>query len=177
MAQQSGGMPYIGSLISLISKTGVRYEGTLYTIDMQESTIALQDGTEPTTAHVVCPRSQWSAPTMLQLQFALLGRRDGSRMAPRSLPAINCLSLSDSGVGVAVYTQQQIVPAISTLSAADLFRVSSRLRHCRSDGHHQRSPCMFRSRAMCVLLACLCVSTTYICDLAGTNPSTTPCSV
>lgn len=44
MAQQSGGMPYIGSLISLISKTGVRYEGTLYTIDMQESTIALQDG-------------------------------------------------------------------------------------------------------------------------------------
>lgn len=44
MAQQSGGMPYIGSLISLISKTGVRYEGTLYTIDMQESTIALQGG-------------------------------------------------------------------------------------------------------------------------------------
>lgn len=44
MAQQSAGMPYIGSLISLISKTGVRYEGTLYTIDMVESTIALQDG-------------------------------------------------------------------------------------------------------------------------------------
>ena len=44
MAQQSGGMPYIGSLISLISKTGVRYEGTLYTIDMVESTIALQNG-------------------------------------------------------------------------------------------------------------------------------------
>ena len=45
MAQQSAGMPYIGSIISLISKTGVRYEGTLYTIDMVESTIALQNGT------------------------------------------------------------------------------------------------------------------------------------
>ena len=44
MGQQSAGMPYIGSLISLISKTGVRYEGTLYTIDMVESTIALQNG-------------------------------------------------------------------------------------------------------------------------------------
>ena len=44
MAQQSAGMPYIGSIISLISKTGVRYEGTLYTIDMVESTIALQNG-------------------------------------------------------------------------------------------------------------------------------------
>jgi len=35
--------PYIGSRISLISRSDVRYEGTLYTIDPQDSTIALQN--------------------------------------------------------------------------------------------------------------------------------------
>ncbi|KAK0427829.1 hypothetical protein QR680_010444 [Steinernema hermaphroditum] len=38
MAQQT---PYIGSRISLISKLDIRYEGVLYAVDTQESTIAL----------------------------------------------------------------------------------------------------------------------------------------
>lgn len=48
MAEQEGGqggsIPYIGSLISLVSASGQRYRGTLYTVDLNESTIALQNG-------------------------------------------------------------------------------------------------------------------------------------
>jgi len=42
MADDSG-IPFIGSLISLISKAEIRYEGTLYTINMEDSSISLQN--------------------------------------------------------------------------------------------------------------------------------------
>ena len=45
MASEGGpGIPYIGSCISLVSKSEIRYEGILYTIDTKESNIALQNG-------------------------------------------------------------------------------------------------------------------------------------
>lgn len=41
----SGGiLSYLGCKISLISKSEIRYEGTLYTIDSKEGTVALQRG-------------------------------------------------------------------------------------------------------------------------------------
>jgi hypothetical protein len=41
--------PYIGASISLISKSEIRYEGILFTIDTKESNIALQSGARNAT--------------------------------------------------------------------------------------------------------------------------------
>ncbi|KAL4421803.1 hypothetical protein ABPG77_009609 [Micractinium sp. CCAP 211/92] len=44
MAETGGdGLPFIGSLMSLVSHGEIRYEGTLFTIDMPNSTIALSN--------------------------------------------------------------------------------------------------------------------------------------
>lgn len=55
--------PYLGCKISLISRLDIRYEGILYTVDSNESTIALAKvrsfGTENRpTQHPVKPRSE-----------------------------------------------------------------------------------------------------------------------
>lgn len=55
-------LPYIGSKISLISNAEIRYEGTLYSIDTNEGTLALQDvqsyGTEGRKQPAVQPGAE-----------------------------------------------------------------------------------------------------------------------
>ena len=47
--------PFIGAVISLISKAEVRYEGILFNIDPVKSTVALQNGRAPfVIAQCVC---------------------------------------------------------------------------------------------------------------------------
>jgi hypothetical protein len=42
--QGGGPIPFVGSKISLISKSDIRYEGTLFGIDTRNSTVSLRDG-------------------------------------------------------------------------------------------------------------------------------------
>lgn len=105
MGDGGDGMPFIGSQISLISKSGIRYEGVLHTINMEESSIALQSGTCSLRAGglrrgVLYPISDvfvLSSP-LCCLQCAPSVQRAGGQMDLRCLPAMKHMSSLYSGV-------------------------------------------------------------------------------
>lgn len=62
-------LPFIGSKISLISRSGVRYEGTLYNIDTKNSSVALSEGT-----------NYYCVTFILVRMFGTEGRREGPQI-------------------------------------------------------------------------------------------------
>lgn len=75
------GIPYIGSRISLISVSGIRYEGMLYSIDPKQSTVSLQSGEEslpsaPLKLGVHPAYTPPASPSLPLFQCARLGQKE-----------------------------------------------------------------------------------------------------
>jgi hypothetical protein len=105
MAGDAGDVPQIiGSSISLISRSGIRYEGILHSINMDDSSIALKNGTALIAwlASRECRRSALGLRTACVVQCARLERKAGALMGPRFRQAMRRMSSSSLGVGLPI---------------------------------------------------------------------------
>lgn len=86
MAETGGdGLPFLGSLMTLISHGDIRYEGVLYTIDMPNSTITLSNGAGGQRAILGPPRA-WG-PRFAAPRGPTAGCRAGAARRAPDLPA------------------------------------------------------------------------------------------
>ena len=72
---EEGGRPFIGCRITLISKSDIRYEGTLHDIDAAKATVALRNGEISRVLHWSLGCELILILLALCLQSALLGAR------------------------------------------------------------------------------------------------------
>ena len=79
----ASGVPNVGSHIALISKSLIRYTGVLYTINMADSTIALQNGAPPAPCRP-CARPPQHATRTIEAQCKRCCALQSSRMAQRT---------------------------------------------------------------------------------------------
>lgn len=119
----SGNIPYIGSKISLITTSDIRYEGILYTLNREESTIAVQNVRSFGTEGRRCPEVPMSNEIYDFIIFRGKDLKDltvlqGAPERPAGPFAVDAgfLDSQGQGMGNSLYNHQTAMPPNDHLS-------------------------------------------------------------